>query len=221
MTHSPDNSITPIQMVHEQLHQRGLTSTRLLQAMATIPRENFVSEDLRTAAYEDRALPIECEQTISQPYIVALMTNALQLTGQERILEIGTGSGYQTAILAELAAEVFTVEQHAALSQQARSRVFQLGFTNVRYAVGDGTRGWQDAAHLPFDHILIAAYAEVCPPAIWQQLAVGGRLVAPFGSTRQQVLNVRTKQPDGTATIEYLTPCRFVPLIHHRQPLQS
>lgn len=197
-------------MLREQLQRRGIRSTSVLQAMARVPREDFVEADQRDRAYADGALPIACEQTISQPYIVALMTEALQLSGQERVLEIGTGSGYQTAVLAELAATVYSIERHAALSQQAEARLAARGFRNVCLRVGDGSLGWPEEA--PFDRILITAVAAQCPPPLWQQLAEGGLLVAPFGNSGHQFLYAQHKI-GGQAQSRSLTPCRFVPLV--------
>ena len=162
-----------------QLAERSIRSTRVLAAMDRVPRERFVPEGVRHLAYADRALPIGCNQTISQPYIVALMTEALQLTGGEHVLEIGTGSGYQTAILAELAASVVSIERHEELSQRAGQVLAELGARNVQLIVGDGTLGWPGRA--PYDRILVAAAANEIPPALEEQLAEGGILVIPLG----------------------------------------
>lgn len=198
------------QMIEQHLRKRGIRSSTVLAAMERVPREEFVPEPLWPEAYSDRALRIDCDQTISQPYIVALMTEALQLTGQERVLEIGTGSGYQTALLAELAAEVFSIERHEPLSLKAAQRLKQLGYNNISLRVGDGSLGWPDAA--PFDRCLIAAAAADILPALWEQLREGGILVAPIGDAAEQTLYAIHKvagQPQAHA----LTPCRFVPLI--------
>jgi len=197
-------------MVSEQLTRREIRDKRVLAVMASTPREWFVDEEFRAEAYADRALPIECDQTISQPYMVAFMTEALQLNGTERVLEIGTGSGYQTAILAQLAREVFTVERHSLLSRQAADRLTCLGLKNVHYYVGDGAQGVPSEA--PFDRILVTAAAESCPPALWEQLAEGGNLVGPFGTSDEQWLELITKRggrPERTS----LTLCRFVPFV--------
>ena len=197
-------------MVRTQLESRGIDDPRVLAAMARVPREQFVPLSARRHAYADRALPIECDQTISQPYIVALMSQALELTGSEKVLEIGTGSGYQTAILAELAREVITVERHPVLSSQAEARLSALGYRNVTLLVDDGTRGCPDRA--PFDRITVTAAAGECPPALLAQLARPGILVIPVGSSQSQVLQAIHKKDDSITTIG-LSPCRFVPLI--------
>lgn len=197
-------------MIDQQLRRRGISSERVLAAMARVPRELFVPADLADEAYGDCALPIDCEQTISQPLIVAMMTEALQLDGGERVLEIGTGSGYQTAILALLAREVYSVERHAELSRQAKERLERLEVRNVKLRVGDGSLGWPEA--VPFDRIIVTAAAEKCPPAVWDQLAEGGILVGPFGPPNEQVL-VASRKVRGGAQTATLTSCRFVPLI--------
>jgi protein-L-isoaspartate(D-aspartate) O-methyltransferase len=178
--------------------------------MARVPRERFVPPELRDEAYADRALPIACDQTISQPYIVALMTQALELTGNERVLEIGAGSGYQAAVLAELAAEVISVERHAPLAEQAGELLAELGYGNVTVVVGDGTLGWPGRA--PYDRIIVTAFAAACPPALWQQLVEGGILVMPLGGPEHQSLDALRKR-GGQPVREGLSPCRFVPLI--------
>jgi protein-L-isoaspartate(D-aspartate) O-methyltransferase len=198
------------QMLRQHLRARGITSERVLAAMARVPRERFVPADDQLEAYADAALPIECGQTISQPYVVALMSQTLELTGQEKVLEIGTGSGYQTAILAELADEVYSIERHADLSQLATGRLSALGYQNVHTRVGDGSQGWQDVA--PFDRIIITAAAPNCPPALWQQLAENGLLVGPFGNREEQTLTI-IRKVDGRAETQPSIACRFVPLI--------
>jgi protein-L-isoaspartate(D-aspartate) O-methyltransferase len=197
-------------MVAQQLARRGIRDHRVLDAMRRVPREAFVTERLAGDAYADSALPIDCEQTISQPVIVAMMTEALHLTGKERVLEIGTGSGYQTAILAELAAAVFSIERHAELSRQAEARLRRLGYQNVFLKVGDGALGWNEEA--PFDRIIVTAAAERCPPALWEQLAEGGILVGPFGPDYEQAL-YETHKIGGQPQSKVLTGCRFVPLL--------
>jgi len=197
-------------MVAQQLARRGIRDQKVLDAMCRVPREAFVTERLANDAYADSALPIDCEQTISQPVIVAMMTQALQLNGEERVLEIGTGSGYQTAILAELSAAVFSVERHIELSRQAEARLRRLGYQNVLLKVGDGALGWPEEA--PFDRIIITAAAETCPPALWQQLAEGGVLVGPFGPSAEQAL-YETHKIGGQPQLKLLTGCRFVPLL--------
>jgi protein-L-isoaspartate(D-aspartate) O-methyltransferase len=196
-------------MVEEQLRERGVSDPRVLQVMAEIPREHFVPADLRRAAYEDSALTIGHGQTISQPLVVATMTQALELRGDERVLEIGTGSGYQAAILARLCREVITVEIVPQLAEAAEERLRRLGFTNVRVAVGDGWNGWPPEA--PYDGILVACAATSVPPALLEQLTDDGRLVIPVGPEGgEQVLMVVRK--DGSS--QDLFPVRFVPLRH-------
>ena len=197
-------------MVERQLARRGIRDQRVLRAMGRVPREAFVEEGLASSAYADSALPIDCEQTISQPVIVAMMTEALQLTGSQRVLEIGTGSGYQAAVLAELAAMVFTIERHAELSRQAERRLLQLGYHNVFLRVGDGSLGWPEEA--PFDRIIVTAAAGECPPALWDQLVEGGVLVGPFGPAWEQAL-YEVHKIAGQPQSKLLTGCRFVPLI--------
>lgn len=198
------------QMVRKQLRRRGIVDRRVLAAMGKVPRERFIAEELRGEAYADRALAIDCGQTISQPYIVALMTEALQLSGHEKVLEIGTGSGYQTAILAELAAEVVSVERYPELSEQAASALRALGYRNVTLAVGDGTLGWPSRA--PFDRVIVTAAAARYPPALFEQLAEEGLLIIPLGGRDYQTLQAIRKvagRPQATT----LSACRFVPLV--------
>lgn len=197
-------------MIERQIRPRGVSDEGVLAAMGRVPREVFVPPTLAYQAYSDNALPIDCEQTISQPIIVAMMTEALQLSGGEKVLEIGTGSGYQTAILAELAGEVFSIERHGELSRQAEERLSRLGIQNVRLRVGDGSRGWPDQA--PFDRIIVTAGADECPPALWEQLAEGGVLVGPFGPLADQAL-WEIHKIGGQPQRRYLTACRFVPLV--------
>lgn len=197
-------------MVRDQLRRRGIHDQRVLQAMEEVPRETFVLPELAEQAYADRALPIDCGQTISQPYMVALMTQALDLTGHEHVLEIGTGSGYQTAILARLAADVISIERHADLVEGARAALATLRCDNVELIVADGSEGWPDRA--PYDRILVTAAAGQCPQPLIDQLADGGRLVIPLGPGENQVLQQLTKRGDQQIW-EDLVPCRFVPLI--------
>jgi protein-L-isoaspartate(D-aspartate) O-methyltransferase len=197
-------------MVEQQLARRGIVDPRVLAAMGTVPRDLFLPDELRPEAYADRAVSIDCGQTISQPYIVALMTEALALSGREKVLEVGTGSGYQTAVLARLAAGVVSIERHAALSDTAAARLRQLGIHNVELHVGDGTLGWP--ADAPFDSIIVTAAAGVVPPALVEQLAEGGRLVIPVGDDRSQLLELMQKTAAGLQTTR-LTGCRFVPLV--------
>jgi protein-L-isoaspartate(D-aspartate) O-methyltransferase len=202
-------------MIDRQLRARGIKDPRVLAAFGRVPREQFLPPDLASEAYDDGALPIDCDQTISQPIIVAMMTEALQLTGSERVLEIGTGSGYQTALLAELAAAVFSIERHPDLSRQAALRLQNLGYQNVFLKIGDGSLGWPEEA--PFDRILITAAAPECPPALWDQLSESGILVAPFGPPFEQTL-YETHKISGQPNSTPLTGCRFVPLIQTPPP---
>lgn len=197
-------------MVEEQIRKRGVKSGVLLEAMTRVPRHLFVPEELASRAYEDRALGIGEQQTISQPYMVASMTEYLELRGDEGVLEVGTGSGYQAAILAELAREVITVEQNVALAESARARLDSLGYRNVRVEIGDGTFGWPEAA--PFDGILVAAAAPAIPQPLVTQLADGGRLIIPVGASDKQML-MRVRKHGGEITQEKLFPCQFVPLL--------
>jgi len=196
-------------MVAEQLRDRGVSDPRVLEAMAEVAREHFVPDNLRRAAYEDSALAIGHGQTISQPLVVAAMTQALALDGDEKVLEIGTGSGYQAAILARLCREVITVEVVPQLAEAAEARLRRLGFTNVKVAVGDGWYGWPPEA--PYEGILVACAAPEIPPPLIEQLADAGRLVIPVGPEGgDQVLKVVRK--DGSS--RDLFPVRFVPLRH-------
>ena len=181
--------------------------------MRAVPRERFVPAAQRAHAMEDTALPIEYAQTISQPSLVAYMTDQLALHAGSRVLEIGTGSGYQTAILAEIAGEVFTIERIPELGTLAQRRLQELGYQNIRFRIGDGALGWTEAA--PFDAIIVTAAPERLPPALVDQLVPGGRLVAPIGSTGEddQVLVLMEKDRDGVVTQRELGPVRFVPLI--------
>ncbi|HEX7125485.1 MAG TPA: protein-L-isoaspartate(D-aspartate) O-methyltransferase [Thermodesulfobacteriota bacterium] len=188
---------------------------RTLAAMARVPRHRFVPEALRDLAYEDRALPIGADQTISQPRMVAAMTAALAPKPDESVLEIGTGSGYQTAVLAELCATVFTIERRAALAAAAAARLAALGYANVRTRVGDGRLGWPEAA--PFPAILVTAGAETLPEALWSQLAEGGRVVAPLGPARRLVLT-RIDKTDGAPRETTFGLCAFVPLLPGEVP---
>lgn len=199
-------------MVERQLVGRGIRDARVLDAMRRTPREAFVGEELRDRAYEDAALPIEEGQTVSQPYIVALMAEALAIEPRDRVLEIGVGSGFAAAVYAQLAAEVYGVERHASLVDSAHRRLARLGFDNVWLLAGDGTLGW--AEHAPYDAISVAAGGPGVGEALLEELAVGGRLVMPVGSTRDEQQLVRvTKQPGGSLKREAFGTVRFVPLI--------
>jgi protein-L-isoaspartate(D-aspartate) O-methyltransferase len=198
------------QMLRRQLQRRGIHDRSVLAAMAKVPRERFISPELRSDAYADRALAIDCGQTISQPYIVGLMTQALQLSGAQKVLEIGTGSGYQTAILAELAREVVSIERYPELSEQAGKVLSALGYGNVTLLTGDGTLGCPDRG--PFDRIIVTAAAAECPRTLLEQLADGGILVIPLGGRDYQTLQAIHKQR-GRLQPETLSACRFVPLV--------
>lgn len=199
-------------MVAQQLAARGIADERVLAAMATVPREAFVPESLAEFAYDDTPLPIGEGQTISQPYIVALMAEAARLRPEDRVLDIGTGSGYAAAVLARIAAEVYTIERQERLAVAARERLARLGFANLHVRHGDGTLGWPEAA--PFDAILVAAGGPEVPPALRAQLAPGGRLVVPVGPARRSQTLLRIVRRDGGAFDEEdLGPVAFVPLV--------
>lgn len=198
-------------MVRRDLEGRGITDPRVLNAMGSVPREAFVPDRCASLAYRDRALPLSNGQTISQPYMVAAMTEALQVEPGDRVLEIGTGSGYQTAVLAEMAREVYTVERIDTLSEEARTVLEKLGYSNVRFRVGDGTLGWPEEA--PFDAILVTAASPHVPESLLDQLEEdGGRLVIPVGSRGLQTLERIVRRGQETDTTE-LMGCRFVPLL--------
>jgi len=206
----PDLTAARLQMVEMQIEARGIQDPAILDVMRRIPRERFVGVSPPIDAYADRALPIDARQTISQPYIVALMTEALAVGQAHNVLEIGTGSGYQTAILACLAGHVHTVERIESLSQAAAQRVAELDIHNVSFHVADGSLGWPHAA--PYERIIVTAAAPRIPTALIDQLASAGRLVAPVGAEDHQTLVVVEK--DGSRTTERaLTACRFVKLI--------
>lgn len=206
MTASRDRA----RMVERQLRARGIEDERVLAAMGEVPREEFVPELLRDRAYTDMALPIEEEQTISQPWIVAAICQAMELEGSELVLEVGTGSGYSAVVLSRLASHVVTVERHELLSREARERVAALGADNVELAVGDGSLGVPERA--PFDAIAVHATAPAPPPALVGQLAEGGRLVVPLEAGDADVLTLYRREGDRLEAAP-ITPCRFVPLI--------
>ena len=200
-----------LRMVEHDLRQRGIRDPRVLDALASVPRHLFVPPAERAHAYEDRALPLEMDQTISQPYIVAFMTEALQVRSGDRVLEVGTGSGYQTAVLARLAAVVFTVERFGELQRAARAVLEELDVGNVFFHVGDGSSGW--AEHAPYDRVLVSAGAPDVPEALKAQLSPdGGRMVIPVGDADLQQLVAVTRIGDAF-TSESLIGCRFVPLV--------
>ncbi len=205
-----DYAIARDRMVAEQLRARGIRDERVLGAMARIPRHRFVQEALAGRAYGDIPLPIGDGQTISQPYMVALMSETLGLRGGERVLEVGTGSGYQAAVLAELAGKVYSVERVRSLADRALQLLGDLGYYNIRVRVGDGSLGWADEA--PFDAILVTAGAPEMPAPLTEQLVEGGRLVAPVGSPSAQVLRRVTRRWDGDVA-EDLVGCVFVKLV--------
>ena len=197
-------------MVDEQLARRGITDARVLDVMRRIPRHRFVEEGLTHGAYEDHPLPIGEGQTISQPYIVALMTSLLELTGQEKVLEVGTGSGYQTAVLGALTRRVCSIERLPRLAERARATLEALGVQNVWIRVGNGALGWPDEA--PFDRILVAAGGPSVPPPLVEQLADGGRMVLPVGSPEDQVLTV-VERVGGQTQTRQAGECKFVKLV--------
>ena len=197
-------------MVEDQLRRRGIHDQRVLEAMAKIPRHSFVSPEYQAAAYEDRPLPIGEGQTISQPYMVAVMTQSLELTGGERVLEIGTGSGYQTATLGKLAKTIFTIERIQVLIQRAQKVLQNLGYENIFFLHGDGTKGWPENS--PFEGIIVTAGAPEVPQMLTSQLADGGRLVIPVGPRYTQTLYKVTRKGNRFME-EDITGCVFVPLL--------
>jgi protein-L-isoaspartate(D-aspartate) O-methyltransferase len=205
-----DASLARAAMVERQLRRRGISDERVLAAMGRVPRELFLPESLRSHAYDDGALPIGHGQTMSQPFVVATICSLLALEGQERVLDVGTGSGYQAAVLAELAAEVVTIERIEAIAAVARTSLAEAGHGNVEVRVGDGSMGVPDLA--PFDGIAVAAAAPSVPPALYDQLDDGGRLVVPRGSRRGQELVLVVRTAEGPLERRSI-PCRFVPLL--------
>lgn len=196
----------------DALRAQGIADAGVLAAMAEVPRHEFVSEAMRFRAYENSALPIGQAQTISQPYVVALMTEALHgARPLRRVLEIGTGSGYQTAVLARVAGSVFTMERLRGLSLTARERLAQLGYHNIVFNYGDGMLGWP--GHAPYDGVLVTAGTDTLPPALVEQLAPGGRLILPLGPAGAQDLVLLEKQADGRVVRQVLAPASFVPLL--------
>jgi protein-L-isoaspartate(D-aspartate) O-methyltransferase len=207
-----DLSFARQKMVQEQLKARDITDQKLLEVMARLKRELFVSKNLQALAYEDGPLPIGYGQTISQPYIVAYMTQAVQLKPDDRVLEVGTGSGYQAAILAEIAKEVYTIEILKPLADSARSRLEGMGYRNIKVKCGDGYKGWKEFA--PFDVIIVTAAPPHMPQELVNQLKIGGRMVVPIGDFFQELYLV-TKTEKGIEK-EALLPVRFVPMIHSK-----
>ncbi len=206
----PDRSAERQRMIAEQLVNRGIQAPDVLAALERIPRELFVSDAFVAQAYADSALAIECGQTISQPYMVARMTELLELRTSDRVLEVGTGTGYQTAVLACLARHVYTVEWHLRLMTHAADRLRRLGLTNVSFRCGDGSLGWPDEA--PFEAVLVTAGAPDVPAPLVAQLGADGRLVAPVGGAGDQTL-VRVRKVGGETKIEEYFKCRFVKLL--------
>ncbi len=206
----PDSTAARLAMVRSQLQRRGITDARVLSAMREVPRHVFVPPEWRHEAYSDRPLPIAHDQTISQPYMVAIMTQSLALQGYERVLEVGTGSGYQAAVLSRLVAHVYSIEYFPALAESARAVLQRLGYTNVQVMVGDGGLGLPTQA--PYDGIIVAAAAPHVPQPLLTQLAEGGRLVVPVGSVTSQELLIITRHGDDYPQ-ERSVPCRFVPLL--------
>ncbi len=188
----------------------GLRDISVIDALKKVPRHLFIEPDLQAYAYEDRAMPIACEQTISQPYIVGWMSEALTLQPDHRVLEIGTGSGYQTAILAEIVKEVFTIEYYDDLAQQAQSTLDAMGYKNIHYLADDGYNGWAEAA--PFNGILVACRVETVPPALIDQLKEGGSMVIPIGPVRRQILHGYMKRKGQLQSLNAIE-VRFVPLL--------
>lgn len=207
-----NNDYAPLRdkMIRQQLIGRGFQNKKVIEAFYRVPRHYFTGEALPDQAYGDHPLPIGEGQTISQPYIVALMTEALNLEDAERVLEIGTGSGYQAAILAELVKEVYTIERIAELQEKARKALDSIGYSNIYYKVGDGTKGWPEKA--PYDGIIITAAVSKVPDPLLQQMRTGGNLVAPVGNINEQELKVLTRHEHGLEE-KSLGRCRFVPLI--------
>jgi len=210
MPEKNDFAVRRQEMIEKQLRRRGVTDVAVLAAMAAVPRHEFVPEELRSNAYEDVPLPIGGGQTISQPYIVAAMTAALHLRPSDRVLEIGTGCGYQAAVLACLTKEVFTIERRAELASSASARLARFGYANAHVHCGDGTLGLPEFA--PFDAILVAAAAPDVPKPLLTQLAEGGRMILPVGDTEHQELQLIEKRGD-TFPTKMLEGCRFVPLV--------
>jgi len=206
----PDFNEMRKQMVEEQLIPRGISDKKVLEAFRKVPRHEFVPLELRERAYGDYPLPVGNSQTISQPYMVALMTECLALKGDERVLEIGTGSGYQAAVLAEIAKEVYSVERIPKLAEDAKTNLEKAGYANCRIKVDDGTLGWQEYA--PYDGIIVTAGAPGVPENLVAQLKDGGRLVIPVGSRLSQVLTIVDKS-GGIAAARQVLGCIFVPLI--------
>jgi protein-L-isoaspartate(D-aspartate) O-methyltransferase len=205
----PDYEQARKNMVEYQIKDRGIKDKNVLAAMLKVPRHLFVPEEMRDLAYRDEPLPIGCGQTISQPYIVAYMTEALKLQPEDRVLEIGTGSGYQTAILAEIVSEVYSIELIPELSLRAQETLKSLGYQNIEFLTGDGSKGWPEKA--PFEAILVSAAPADVPPALIEQLEIGGRLIIPVGTDSQELVLIKKTKKGWEKT--RLIGVRFVPLI--------
>lgn len=199
------------QMVEEQLIPRGINNKDVLQSMLTVPRHCFVSKQFQALAYDDCPLPISAGQTISQPYIVALMAEALKPANTDRFLEIGTGSGYAAAVLSRIVAMVYTIERHEVLGKEAQARIKALQYDNIQVRIGDGTKGWPENS--PFDGIIVSAGAPTIPQSLVDQLKPGGRIVVPVGDEVTQELLILHKKIDGDTAMENIGAVRFVPLI--------
>jgi protein-L-isoaspartate(D-aspartate) O-methyltransferase len=204
-------TVARLSMVETQLRRRGITDQHVLEAMSKVPRHEFLNRQYWPDAYADHPVPIGEQQTTSQPYIIAVMLQAAEIKPQDRVLEIGAGSGYQTALLCELVREVFAVERYPALSTEVTQALERLGYRNATIVTGDGSLGL--AEHAPYDAIIVAAAAPRVPPALLEQLALGGRLVVPVGDAQQQVLQLARKDPAGNLSVRSLESCRFVPLV--------
>jgi len=211
----PDTTSSARELLVRHLESQGIEDARVLAAMRAVPRHEFVPESMRAYAYEDRPLPIGLQQTISQPYVVALMTELLGGAPGDRVLEIGTGSGYQAAVLGELGYEVFTIEILAELGERAAATLERLGYAEIHARIGDGYQGWPEEA--PFEGVIVTAAPESIPEALVQQLAVGGRMVIPVGPTGgvQELLLLR-KREDGSLDEQAVIPVRFVPMVQQR-----
>jgi len=205
-----DDAVLRKKMVEVQLSRRGIKDKRVLDAFYKVERHRFIPKEYRSSAYEDSPVPIGSSQTISQPYIVALMTESLELSGEEKVLEIGTGSGYQTAILAELVTEVYSIERINELAEKADKLLVNLGYQNIKIKIADGTLGWPEAS--PFDRIIITAASNVIPEPLIKQLNENGILIAPLGRSFGQVLTLAKKKV-GMLQYQEICGCSFVPLI--------
>ncbi|MGE5112285.1 MAG: protein-L-isoaspartate(D-aspartate) O-methyltransferase [Acidobacteriaceae bacterium] len=207
----PDRYVSQrLAMVEDQLRRRGIHDQRVLRAMEEVPRHEFIPELERHWAYRDQPVPIGEDQTISQPYIVAVMTQFLSVEPENRVLEVGTGTGYQAAVLSRLAGQIYTIERHATLAERAEEIFRHIGYQNIHVVVGDGTRGLPD--HAPYDRILVAAAAPSVPPPLLEQLNEGGRMIIPVGTSNTQILQLLRKS-HGEIFTSNLEGCRFVPLI--------